>query len=158
LCAILDETLFNRLDPGPGAAGVLKQRLDDWAAAPADEAWSPAAVRALAQDYAEGRFGRLDLVGRLLDMSAIALQLEQEASPEAHRLLGEARARPDAATLAAARDGQQRVVAGLDLLLQRMDEWEDYQEVLLLVKSLIDDQRGLRARTQEALSGAKEGP
>jgi hypothetical protein len=158
LCSILDETLFNRLDPGPGAAGVLQQRLDDWAAAPADEAFSPAAVRALAAGYAEGRFGRLDLVGRLLDMSAIALQLEQEGSPEAHRLLGEARTRLDAATLAAARDAQQRGVAGLDQLLQRMDEWEDYQEVLLLVKSLIDDQRSLRARTQEALSGAKEGP
>ncbi len=158
LCAILDETLFNRLDPGPGAAGVLQQRLTDWAAAPADEAFAPAAIRALAAEYAGGRFGRLDLVGRLLDMGAIALQLEQQGSPEAHRLLGEARVRPDATTLQAARDAQQRVVAGLDQLLQRMDEWEDYQEVLLLVKALIDDQRGLRARTQEALSGAKESP
>jgi hypothetical protein len=38
-----------------------------------------------------------------------------------------------------------------------MDEWEDYQEVLLLLKGLIDDQRSLRARTQDVLSGAR-GP
>jgi hypothetical protein len=39
-----------------------------------------------------------------------------------------------------------------------MDEWEDYQEVLLLVRSLIDDQRALRARTQSALSGGVDKP
>ena len=153
LCGILDETLCNRLDPGPGAAGVLARRLADWAAAPADETYTPAAWRALAADYAAGQFGRLDQVGRLLDMSAVALRLEAETSPEAHKLLGEARANPGKDTLAAARDAQQAVIAGLDTLLQRMDEWEDYQEVLLLVKSLIDDQHGLRGRTQEVLSG-----
>jgi len=153
LCGILDETLCNRLDPGPGAGAVLARRLSDWAAAPADETFSPAAWRALAAEYAAGKFGRLDQVGRLLDMSAVALQLEEEASPEAHKLLGEARANPARETLAAARDAQQAVVTGLDALLQRMDEWEDYQEVLLLVKTLIDDQHGLRGRTQEVLSG-----
>jgi hypothetical protein len=132
---------------------VLARRLSDWAAAPADETFSPAAWRALAAEYAAGKFGRLDQVGRLLDMSAVALQLEEEASPEAHKLLGEARANPARETLAAARDAQQAVVTGLDALLQRMDEWEDYQEVLLLVKTLIDDQHGLRGRTQEVLSG-----
>lgn len=158
LCGVLDETICNRLDPGPGAAAVLQRRLDDWAAAPADEPFAAAPLRALAADYAAGRFGRLDLVGRLLEMSGLALELELEASPEAQRLLGEARARPDAASLGAAQAAQQRVVAGLDRLLQRMDEWEDYQEVLLLVRSLIDDQRALRARTQSALSGGADKP
>ncbi len=156
LCGILDEMLCNRLDPGPGAAPLLTRRLADWTAAPADETFSSAAWRALAADYAAGQFGRLDQVGRLLDMAAIALQLQDEASPEAHRLLGEARAHPDANTLGAARDAQQAVMTGLEALLQRMDEWEDYQEVLLLVKTLIDDQHNLRGRTQDVLSGGGE--
>jgi hypothetical protein len=154
LCGILDETLTNRLDPGPGAGAVLTRRLADWSAAPADEVFSPVSWRALASDYAAGKFGRLDQVGRLLDMSAVALQLSEQDSPEAHRLLGEARAHPAQQTLAAAQKAQLAVVSGLDQLLQRMDEWEDYQEVLVLVKTLIDDQHGLRTRTQQVLSGS----
>jgi hypothetical protein len=153
LCGILDETLTNRLDPGPGAGAVLTRRLADWSAAPADQVFDPAGWRALAADYAAGKFGRLDQVGRLLDMAAVALQLSEQDSPEAHRLLGEARAHPAHEALAAAQAAQQHVVAGLDQLLQRMDEWEDYQEVLVLVKTLIDDQHGLRTRTQQVLSG-----
>jgi hypothetical protein len=154
LCGTLDETLTNRLDPGPGAGAVLTRRLADWTAAPADEVFSPVAWRALAAEYAAGKFGRLDTVGRLLDMAAVALKLSEEDSPEAHRLLGEARSKPESRTLAAAQQAQLRVVAGLDQLLQRMDEWEDYQEVLVLVKTLIDDQQGLRSRTQQVLSGS----
>jgi hypothetical protein len=156
LCAILDETVWNRLDAGPGAAGVLERRLDAWRGAPVDAGFEPGPWRALAGDYAAGRFGRLDVVGRLLDMAALALELEQDRSPHAQRLLAEARSRPDARSLGAARDAQAEVVAGLDKLLGRMDEWEDFQEVLRLLQSLIDDQRSLRTRTQSVLSGGRE--
>jgi hypothetical protein len=156
LCAILDETIWNRLDAGPGAAGVLERRLAEWRQAPVDASFAPAPWRALAADHAAGRFGRLDVVGRLLDMTAVALDLEQDRSPLAQRLLAEARSRPDKGSLGAAHAAQAEVVAGLDQLLGRMDEWEDFQEVLRLVQSLIDDQRMLRARTQSALSGGRE--
>jgi hypothetical protein len=95
-------------------------------------------------------------VGRLLDMSAVALQLEEEASPQAHKLLGEARANPGHDTLAAARDAQQAVVTGLDALLQRMDEWEDYQEVLLLVKTLTTTSKDCAPHAGSALRGRPE--
>ena len=157
LCGVLEDTLLNRLDPGPGAAAVTNRRLSDWQAAPVDEAFAPASWRALSADYAKGSFGRLDLVGRLLDMAGLALALEEDGSPAAHKLLSDARSSPDKAGLAAAAAAQATVLAGLDQLLARMDEWEDYQEVLLLVKSLIDDQRSLRTRTQSALSGTR-GP
>ncbi len=157
LCGVLEDTLFNRLDPGPGATPVLNRRLADWQAAPLDDSDSSATWRALSADYAAGAFGRLDLVGRLLDMTGLALTIEQDTSPAAHKLLTEARSAPGKAILLAAAESQATVLAGLDQLLARMDEWEDYQEVLLLVKSLIDDQRSLRARTQAALSGTR-GP
>jgi hypothetical protein len=158
LCAILDETIWNRLDAGPGAVGVLERRMEEWRSAPVDVGFLPAPWRALAADYAAGRFGRLDVVGRLLDMAALGLELEQDRSPLAQQLLAEARAAPDAAGLQRARAAQAEVVAGLDQLLGRMDEWEDFQEVLRLVQSLIDDQRTLRTRTQSALSGGRESP
>ena len=67
-------------------------------------------------------------------------------------LLIEARNAPTAEVLAAGRARQQAVLDGLDLLLDRMDEWEDYQEVLTLVKSLIEDQKTLREASQRALN------
>lgn len=156
LCGVLEDTILNRLDPGPGAAAVLESRLADWRAAPVNEGFAPGPWQAMAADYAAGRFGRLDLLGRLLDMVGLALELEQERSPEAHRLLGLARTNPSPARLEAARAAQAEVLAKLDTLLGRMDEWEDFQEVLLLVKTLIDDQRSARSRTQEALAPQKE--
>jgi len=157
LCGVTEDTILNRLDPGPGAAAVLERRIADWRGAPVDESFSPVAWRALSADYTAGKFGRLDLVGRLLDMAGVAIGLEQDLSPQAHKLLTQARGAPDKATLAAAMEAQGQVLAGLDQLLGRMDEWEDYQEVLLLVKTLIDDQQSLRTRTQSALSGTR-GP
>ena len=156
LCGVLDEVLWNRLDGGPGAETVLQRRVENWRATPLEGAppaqtWGP-----LAADYAAGKFGRLDTVGRLLDMAALAIDLEQNRSPEAWRLLGEARASPGPETLAAAQAAQLQVLAGLDQLLGRMDEWEDFQEVLRVVRSLIDDQRSLRGRTQSALTGERE--
>ncbi len=155
LCSVLDESIWNRLDPGPGAAAVLEWRMRDWSSAPVSDAFLPAAWAALADEYAAGRFGRLDLLGRLLDMASLALRLQQTDSPDAHARLAQARTAPDAGTLAAALDAQRRVLAGLEQLLGRMDEWEDYQEVLLVVKTLIDEQSAVRARAQAALSGGR---
>jgi len=155
LCGVLDDTILNRLDPGPGAAAVLDQRLADWHATPVNEGFAPEPWRTMASDYTAGRFGRLDLLGRLLDMAGLALSVEQVASPDAHHLLSVARADPTGANLQAARDAQVAVLAQLDKLLGRMDEWEDFQEVLLLVRTLIDDQRSARSRTQAALTGEK---
>jgi hypothetical protein len=151
LCGILEETITNRLDPGPGAEGVLERRIQDWLAQPVDEAFAAGPWRALATDYAGGRYGRLDLVGRLLDMAGMALELSEELSPAAHEALTSARQSPGLSSYQAARGAQERVEDMLDRLLDRMDEWEDYQEVLSLVKTLIQDQQSLRARTETAL-------
>jgi hypothetical protein len=154
LVAILGETMTNRLDPGPGADVLLNRMLDDWRVQPVDEAFAPARWRAMARDYASGGYGRLDLVGRLLDMSGFALELSEDLSPAAHEALLAARKDPGPAAYKRAAAAQEEVRVVLERLLGRMDEWEDYQEVVTLVKSLIDDQESLRARTEEALKGA----
>ncbi|MCB9899503.1 MAG: hypothetical protein H6825_15970 [Planctomycetes bacterium] len=151
LCGILEETITNRLDPGPGAGPVLDRYLADWRARPVDETFASEAWGGLAKDYADGRFGRLDTLGRLLDMASLALQLGVDLSPAAYDRLQTARGDPSEASLAAAAAAQAEVATVLDRLLERMDEWEDYQEVLSLVKTLIDDQKALRVRTQQTL-------
>ena len=100
----------------------------------------------------------LDQVGRLLDMLAVALELSHELSPRAHELLGRLRAEPTPALLAQATAAQAEVELALDKLLGRMDEWEDFQEVLSLVKTLIEDQQRLRERTESALRDERESP
>ena len=151
LCAILEETITNRLDPGPGAEGVLERYLQDWRGRPVDEAFAAPPWRALAADYSAGRYGRLDLLGRLLEMTGMALELSEDLSPEAHTALTAARQSPGLSAFQSAQAAQNRVEEMLDRLLDRMDEWEDYQEVLSLVKTLIQDQQSLRARTEIAL-------
>jgi len=151
LCAILEETITNRLDPGPGAEGVLERYLQDWRGRPVDEAFAAAPWRELAADYSAGRYGRLDLVGRLLEMTGMALELSEDLSPDAHAALTAARQSPGLSAFQNAQAAQIRVEEMLDRLLDRMDEWEDYQEVLSLVKTLIQDQQSLRARTETAL-------
>lgn len=151
LCAVLDELILNRFDAGPGAESLLQRRLDDWQSQAVDEPYSPALWAAMAADHAAGRFGRLDVAGRLLEIAAIALRLSEEVSPAAHEYLAAVRAEPSQERLQAARAAQESVIVELAKLLDRMDEWEDYQEVLTLVKALIDDQRVLRERSQQAL-------
>lgn len=151
LCAILDETIHNRLDPGPGADVVLQRRLAVWRDQPADVRFDPAAWRRLAADHEAGDFGQLDVVGRLLAMADVALAVTADLSPAAHEALADARRDPSVAALKTARDAQYAVDEALVTLLDRMDEWEDYQEVLSLVQALIGDQKSLRERSQEAL-------
>ncbi|GJM21172.1 MAG: hypothetical protein DHS20C15_10870 [Planctomycetota bacterium] len=152
LCAILEETLLNRLDPGPTAELVLQQRLADRAARPVDEIFAAQPWRDLADAYTGGRFGRLDVAGRLLDMVALGLKLSDELAPAASAALADARVQPSLESLQVAAAAQRALSETLDQLIDRMDEWEDYQEVLNLLKSLIDDQRSLRTRTQGVLT------
>jgi hypothetical protein len=70
------------------------------------------------------------------------------------RLLTEAAERPSALKTAAGR--QEQALRRLDQLLEKMDEWEDFQEILTLFRDLLEDQRDLNARTREALrSGSR---
>ncbi len=158
LAGVVNDTILNRLDSGPGAASVLERRLDDWRAQPVDETFVPATWRSLSADYGAGQFGRLDHVGRLLDMIGVALELSESLSPVAHDALTVARRDPSPERLAAARAAQEKVDVALARLLERMDEWEDYQEVLQLVETLIDDQRRLRSRTEKVLREERERP
>jgi hypothetical protein len=151
LAAVVNETILNRLDSGPGAEALLVRRLEDWASRPVDETFTPDAWRGLAAENAGGAFGRLDLAGRLLDMLAVALELSEDLSPRAHELLDDVRSDPDEDTVARVAAAQADVEAALKRLLGRMDEWEDYQEVLTMVRSLIEDQQRLRKRTESVL-------
>ncbi len=155
LCAIVDETIFNRLDPGPGEPAVLAQRLENWSKIPVDEIFSPESWRYLAEEYKGGKYGRLDLLGRLLEMVSLSLDLLEVGVPKACALVSEARSAPGVEIVQALSVAQRGVLSGFDRLLERMDEWEDYQEVLSLLKVLIEDQEGLRDRTKQVLGERK---
>lgn len=152
---IFEEYLLNRLDPSAGADGLLVIVLDRKRSSTVIDGFDVRVWRPLVESNANGSFGRLDVLGRIFEMLGCLIAIADEHSTAAARSLSEARtaideaARP--AALRNALDAERRVLEQLDLLITKLDEWENFQEVLGLFRALIDDQRELNERTRRAL-------
>ena len=87
------------------------------------------------------------------------LDVSQSLSPDAAGAISEARllldVRERPAAIRRAIDLQERTLAQIDLLLEKMDEWEDFQEILTLFRDLLEDQRDLNARTKTTLTSER---
>ena len=90
----------------------------------------------------------------ILAMFEMADKLARDDAPEVTRLLAAAqvaRGESDRAPLLAeARRRQQNIQEVLKQLLLRLEEWNDYQDLVQEVRALRDRQRDLQNRTQEA--------
>ena len=90
----------------------------------------------------------------ILSMFELTDRVAEVDGPELARLLAEAqvaRGEADRAPLlAAARSKQQRIEEVLKQLLLRLEEWNDYQDLVQEVRALRDRQRDLQNRTEEA--------
>ena len=90
----------------------------------------------------------------ILAMFEMADQLARDDAPEVTRLLAAAqvaRGSSDRAPLLAeAQRRQQNIQEVLKQLLLRLEEWNDYQDLVQEVRALRDRQRDLQNRTQEA--------
>jgi hypothetical protein len=94
----------------------------------------------------------------ILGMFGLADQLVQRDGPQVARALAEAQVARDATERASqlqrAAAAQQRIETGLQQLLLRLEEWNDYQDLIQGVRALRDSQRDLQGRTEE-LQGKK---
>ncbi len=151
--AIFDEYLFNRIDGTSGAETLLRRALAVWESAPPAESFNPALYRELVDPAANGDHGEMEVMPRLLAMMDLAFSVSSDLSPAAVDSLagtvisqdgGERRKR-----LREAVDLQNRIMKSLDLLLEKMAEWEDFQELLQMWRDLVDDQDRLNSRTRE---------
>jgi len=152
LCDIVGEFTLNRLDPAPSAERAvvfLVARLGEGRAGPNYD-FTPYVRLAAAQ--AAGEFGELQQLGNLVTMVDLALQASEKHAARALEQLRGARltlgGEGRLAQLKEARLAQQKVIETWTLLLQKMEEWEDFTEILDLWTGLVEDQKEINERVR----------
>jgi hypothetical protein len=152
---IFEEYLLNRLDPSAGSDGLIAIVFERKRSSTAIDGFDVALWRPLIEAHASGTYGRLDVLGRLFEMLGCGVAVADVHAPAAAKALSEARVAIEPSTrpasLRAAAAAERSVLEQLDLLLTKLDEWENFQEILGMFRALIDEQRDLNERTRRAL-------
>jgi thiamine pyrophosphate-dependent acetolactate synthase large subunit-like protein len=90
----------------------------------------------------------------ILSMLTVADRLATTNAPEATRLLAQVQVARDRAEriqlVQRALQVQGEIEQALKQLLERLEEWNDYQDVIQVTRALRDRQRDLQTRTEEA--------
>ncbi|MFY9344789.1 MAG: hypothetical protein WAT39_20015, partial [Planctomycetota bacterium] len=159
LMRAFDLHLWNRLEPSQNAAEVVAAYRQHAAALREPLALDPAFYREVAARRAAGTLGALEqCLDPILGMIALADQVGSGDAPAVARALAEAQVAKGTAEREAlqanAITGQRRIEQALTTLLSRLEEWNDYQDLVQEVRSLRDSERDLHNRTQE-LRGKK---
>jgi hypothetical protein len=156
---IFDGYLFNRIDKTAAASAFLERAVALRLAQEPRDSFDPGLYTALLEVYASGELGEMDLMERLSLMLGMSLSLSETLSPEAARALASAVVAAGTAQLPdlleTSLEKQRRIVTTLDQLLVKMDEWEDYQELLQLFRDVIDSQNNLNILMREELRSRK---
>lgn len=155
LMRAFDLHLWNRLETSQHAARVVELYVERSAGLAEGVALDPAFYRDVHARRVAGTLGALErCLDPILAMLTLADGAAGATSDAVARALSEAQvAKDDAdrkAALGRARDGQLRLVADLNELLLRLQDWNDYQDLVQDVRALRDRQRDLQDRIQEA--------
>jgi hypothetical protein len=154
-----DLHLWNRLEPSPGAAAVVDFYREWHTAHGTAVAHQPQFYREV---HERRRSGAIPAMERSLDpilaMTLLADRLATDLSPPLLRHLAEAQVARGAADLEqrlrATAELQDGIAAVLKELLLRLDEWNDYQDLVQAARALREQQQDVQHRT-EALRGGK---
>lgn len=155
LMRAFDLHLWNRLEPSQHAAAVVDLYREHSGQQREPLALDPVFYRDLAERRAAGTLGAMETtLDPILAMIGLADGLGSTRLPAAARLIAEAQVARGAADraplLQQAIAIQERVEADLQQLLLRLEEWNDYQDLVQEVRALRDRQRDLQSRTEEA--------
>jgi hypothetical protein len=159
LMRAFDLHLWNRLEPSQHAARVVELYRERARGLREPVALDPEFYRDLLVRRSGGSLGAMEqTLDPILGMFGLADQLVQRDGPQVARALAEAQVARDATERASqlqrAAAAQQRIETGLQQLLLRLEEWNDYQDLIQGVRALRDSQRDLQGRTEE-LQGKK---
>jgi hypothetical protein len=152
LADVAQEFVLNRLDPAPAAERVLAFLIDKLQAVRARNAFDFAPYAELAAAHAKGEFGELQQLGNLLAMLDLGMQASEKDAQKALESLRGARLTAHGedrlALLKSAGDAERKVIDDYAKLLEKMEQWEDYQEILDLWRGLVRDQGEINRQTR----------
>ena len=155
LAYLYDDYLFNRLDRTSAAAALLERAVLQRLERELSDTFDPELYRSLLELSEQGQIGEMDLMARLSTLLSLSLAISEELSPEAADFLAQGLTRTESGGIpdcvGASIEAQRRLIERLDELLVKMDEWEDYQELLQLFRDVIDTQHNLNVITREEL-------
>lgn len=155
LAHVFDGYLFNRIDRTSAASALLERAVALHLASDVLVTFDASLYARLVEIHKNGEIGELDLLERLLVMIDLAHILSERLSPDASQYLSKALVAVSEsdvpALLGQNAEAQRMILETLDLLLLKMDEWEDYQELLQHFRDVIDYQHNLNIMTREEL-------
>lgn len=149
-----DQHLWNRLDPSPNAATVVELYREFFERRSDPVALHPDFYRDLAGRRQRGTLGAMETtLDPILAMVVLADRLATELLPGTLRHLAQAQVARDErelqALLTRIDDLQGRIVTTLQDLLGRLDEWNDYQDLVQEARALREKQREVQNRTED---------
>ncbi|MEM7204278.1 MAG: hypothetical protein AAF628_28725 [Planctomycetota bacterium] len=161
LMRAFDLHLFNRLDDSPNAARVLELFVAYHQEHPEPRDFLAGFYEQIGAARRDGRLGPMSksldpILAMILRCGAVAAEL----APAAIRQLDEANVAADAAGLDAAIDRaletQRAIGRELALLQEQLAEWNEFQDVIIQARSVLEKQREVQVRTKDLLSEPAE--
>lgn len=153
LASITEVVLYARLDE---KAGGLLEYLDGALAGTSDRTFDPEPWRALAAQHAEGRLGSPAFAGHLVEILDLALLVSEDVSASAVASLEEAQLATDLASVADALElsiqRQDETLRRVEDLLERLSQWDTFQNVLTLTRDILQRQEDLQERLRQYYS------
>jgi hypothetical protein len=152
-----DTHLFNRLDTSLHAPKIVERYLAFHRSRTEPKPLFPEFYLELGSAIRSGEIGRLDMLGKILDMCLAAHRVVDVHGPATTRALSLAGAAPDGPTtkgaLQTAGAEQDRIIAELDGLLEMLTEWNEFQDVLQGFRELIQRQKDVQSQTRSRIGG-----
>jgi hypothetical protein len=155
--------LFNRQEPSNYAEDVLELYLTWHQSHPDPRPFVPDFYRMIGVERQESRLGAMEAkLDPILSMTLRSDGLYHELAPAAIDLVKNARiAGSPEATMNAVREAitvQEQIFAALGELLEKLEEWNEFQDVIDETRALRNKQRDVQVRTQSIRGVDKKDP
>ena len=153
LAAVAEDILYARLDE---KAAALLEFYHSRTQEQIDVRFFAEPWRELAEASASGSLGPAGFAANLVELVAIALEVSEDLQVQAVERLNVAERASDPAAvqtaLMEASDVQTRALGRLEDLLDKLAEWDNFQNILALTRDIRNRQKALRERTQQFMS------
>jgi hypothetical protein len=153
LAAVTEDVLYSRIDD---KAGALLEFFDQRMSRVSDLSFHPEPWRELAAAHREGRLGAGGFAARLVALVEFGLAISEDHARLATEALDRAELHLETAAvsedLVAAIEEMTASIEQIDLLLSKLEEWGNFQNILTLTRDILNRQRSLRERTEKLAS------